>query len=123
MNFKSTLGNKILDIRKDLKLNQQEFCNKLDIEITRASLSRIESGNQMPSADIIRSIIKSFNISPYWLLDIDEPIKDIYITKYESFDLDEKETINVMIDHIFNKKSNLYTSTNIEIEEENKKSS
>lgn len=122
MDFKSILGNKILSIRKDLKLNQQEFCNNLDIDITRASLSRIESGNQMPSADIIRSIIKSFNVSPYWLLNLDEPIRDEYIIKYESLNNKDRNTINLMIDHFINDKSNLSTSMNTE-GEGNKKSS
>lgn len=122
MDFNSILGDRILSIRKELKLNQQDFCDNLNIVITRASLSKIESGKQMPSAEIIRSIIQSFNVSPYWLLDLDEPVKDEYIVKYESLDNKDKETINLMIDHFINNKSNLSTSMITE-KEGNKKSS
>lgn len=124
MEFNKTLGNKIKSIRKDKKLNQEEFCNKLNIELTRANLSYIESGKSTPSALFIKSIIETFNISPFELLNIEEPQKDKYMIKYESLNNKDKETINLMIDHLYsNYNGNLHTSMNTEENEENKKSS
>lgn len=123
MNFNTILGNKIKSLRDKNNLSQNDFCNNLNISITRASLSKIESGKQMPSAEIIKDIIEVYNISPYWLLDIKEDEYKKYINKYETLNLNDKETINTMIDHLYNKKTNLSSLMNIEKEKDNKISS
>lgn len=124
MEFKILLGNNIKELRLNLKLNQEEFCNNLNIAFDRANLSRIESGKQMPSAEFIKSIIECYNVSPYWLLDInnisDESIND----KYNLLSNKDKDNLDNYIDFLIKQNSsNLYTSTDIEVGEGNKKSS
>lgn len=72
--FNIRLGNKIKELRNEKNLTQEEFCNRLSIRYNRANLSKIELGKLTPSAEFIKSVIESFNISANWLLDIKEPI-------------------------------------------------
>ena len=57
--------NRVKDIRKTLKLTQQEFGQR--IGITNAAVSRIESGeNGITEANIL-AIVREFNVSEEWL--------------------------------------------------------
>lgn len=57
--------NRVKDIRKTLKLTQQEFGQR--IGITNAAVSRIESGeNGITEANIL-AIVREFNVSEDWL--------------------------------------------------------
>ena len=57
--------NRVKDVRKALKLTQQEFGQK--IGITNAAVSRIESGeNGITEANIL-AIVRVFNVSETWL--------------------------------------------------------
>ena len=102
MDFKIVLGNRIKEIRKNLDINQEEFCNNLNISFNRANLSKIESGKQMPSAEFIKSVIEAYDISPYWLLDIKEEKvnnkNNSIIDKYNLLSNKDKETIERNID-------------------------
>ena len=55
------LGKKIKSIRKSLKLTQEEFAEK--IEINAKHLSRLEIGTHKPSLETIKKISKIFNVS------------------------------------------------------------
>lgn len=124
--FLDILGNKIKMIRLNLNLNQDEFCNKLNIDITNASLSRIEKGKQMPSAEFVKDVVEAFNVSPYWLLDInDNGIKQNNILdKYDLLSNNDKDNLDKYLEFLLlNNKSNLSTWESTENVEENKKSS
>lgn len=100
MNFKELLGNKIKSIRNELNITQGEFCEIMNLDLTRASLSKIESGKQLPSAEFIKAVVESFKISPYWLLDI-EPLKiDNRFNKFELLNKDEKENVYKYIEFL-----------------------
>lgn len=124
MEFKILLGKNIKELRLNLKLNQEEFCNNLNIDFDRANLSRIESGKQMPSAEFIKSIIECYDISPYWLLDINKNVNNSIENKYELLSNKDKDNLDNYIDFLLKQNSsNLYTSIDIEVGESNKKSS
>lgn len=100
MEFKKVLGNRISDFRKGLKISQKEFCEKLHIDLTRESLSNIEKGKQMPSAEFIKAVVEAYGISPYWILDIKPAALDQRILRYELLNDDEKETLYNYIDFL-----------------------
>ncbi|MBP3701589.1 MAG: helix-turn-helix transcriptional regulator [Lachnospiraceae bacterium] len=52
-------------VRKMAKLSQEEFGKIL--EITKASISRLESGINNPSDQTVRLICDNFNIDEHWL--------------------------------------------------------
>lgn len=70
--LKNVIGSKIYDIRMDNELTQEQFANKLSIYTSRGYISKIESASIMPSAEFIRDVCTTFNISPYNLLNINE---------------------------------------------------
>lgn len=123
MDFITVLGNKVKEIRISLNLSQEDFVSRLNINITRASISKIESGKQMPSAEFIKSVVEKYNVSPYWLLDIDIISNNDISSKYDLLSNTNKDTLNKYLDFLIdNSKSNLLTWENTE-KEENKKSS
>ncbi len=70
------LGNKILKIRKDNKMSQEQFAEILNV--TRQTVSNWENGNNYPDIETLIMISDKFNISLDILLKGDkEMIKDI----------------------------------------------
>ena len=70
------LGNKILKIRKDNKMSQEEFATILNV--TRQTVSNWEIGNNYPDIETLITISDKFNVSLDLLLKGDkEMIKDI----------------------------------------------
>ena len=100
LDFKYTLGDRLKSLRKEKKLSQKDFCNRLSVDLTRESLSNIEKGKQMPSAEFIKSVIETFNVSPFWLLDIIPHTKDDRLHKYELLNENEKEILLNYIDFL-----------------------
>lgn len=59
------MNNRILEIRKDSKINQEEFGSRLNL--TKNYISLIETGNRMPSDRTISDICREFNVNEEWL--------------------------------------------------------
>jgi len=59
------LNDRIKEIRKIVGLSQEEFGKRLSI--TKASISRIESGINNPSDQTIKLICSEFNVNEEWL--------------------------------------------------------
>ena len=59
------MNERIKIVRKNNKLSQEEFGNR--IGITKSSVSLLESGKNRPSEQTIKLICKEFNISYLWL--------------------------------------------------------
>ena len=71
-----TLGNKILKIRKENKMSQEQFAEILNV--TRQTVSNWENGNNYPDIETLIKISDKFNVSLDILLKGDkEMIKDI----------------------------------------------
>ncbi|MBN3421726.1 helix-turn-helix transcriptional regulator [Clostridium botulinum] len=68
MDIKKVIANNIFILRNYYKLTQSEFASKLDIHVTRGHISRIETGNHVPSAEFIKSVSNAFGVSADWLL-------------------------------------------------------
>ena len=60
------VGNRIKQIRLELKLKQQEFADKLDM--SGPSLSEIETGKYKPGFELLLKLYKTFNVSLYYVL-------------------------------------------------------
>lgn len=60
------MKDRIKTLRKTLKMNQNEFANKIH-KVTR-TLQKYESGEIVPDYSIIQLIAKTFNVNPDWLL-------------------------------------------------------
>lgn len=59
------MKNRILRIRKDSKLNQEDF--GLRLNLTKNYISLIETGNRIPSDRTISDICREFNVNEDWL--------------------------------------------------------
>ena len=59
------MKNRILKIRKDSKLNQEDF--GLRLNLTKNYISLIETGNRIPSDRTISEICREFNVNEDWL--------------------------------------------------------
>lgn len=60
------MKDRIKTLRKTLKMNQNEFANKIH-KVTR-TLQKYESGEIVPDYSIVQLIAKTFNINPDWLV-------------------------------------------------------
>ena len=59
------MKNRILKIRKDSKLNREDF--GLRLNLTKNYISLIETGNRIPSDRTISDICREFNVNEDWL--------------------------------------------------------
>lgn len=57
--------NRIIEIRKHLKLNQTEFGKS--IGVSRDVIGNIELGRVEPKPLLLQQIVKEYNVDPYWL--------------------------------------------------------
>ena len=62
-----SIQERVKQIRKESGLSQEAFA--ASIGVTRANLSQIELGNQMPTLEIISSIVRIYGKSYSWLID------------------------------------------------------
>lgn len=60
------IGKRLQLIRQELKLQQKEMANAL--EISNATISEIESGHSRPHFSVIYNLTKKFNVNIYYLL-------------------------------------------------------
>ena len=60
------INERIKQIRKDVKLSQEEFATK--INLAGNSISRIENGSRNPSERTLSDICQRFNVNKDWLL-------------------------------------------------------
>ena len=59
------MGERIKELRKSLKMTQQEFADRLNIQ--RGSIASYETGRISPSNSTISLICKELNVSEDWL--------------------------------------------------------
>lgn len=59
------MNERIKALRKELKLTQQEFADKL--KISRGNIGAYEVGKNAPSDAVVSLICKTFNVSEEWL--------------------------------------------------------
>lgn len=67
------MNNRIKGLRTSLNLTQEEFANRL--AITKASVSRLESGVNNPSDQTVKLICSEFGVRREWLEFGHEPMK------------------------------------------------
>jgi len=65
MSLKNQLGQKIQAIRKKRRLTQEQFAEKIGID--PKNVSKIENGNNYPSAETLTSIAKALDVDIYEL--------------------------------------------------------
>ncbi|MGL4731281.1 MAG: helix-turn-helix transcriptional regulator [Clostridium sp.] len=58
------MNTKIQKLRKDLKLTQEQFGNRLGV--SRNAIANIESGRVIPSELFLKALSKEFNIAKEW---------------------------------------------------------
>lgn len=66
MNQYKTMGIRICQRRKELRIKQSELAEKLDI--SNNHISAIENGREKPSLDIFINICKELKVTPDYLL-------------------------------------------------------
>ncbi len=63
---KTDLAQRLAELRKNLKLTQGEFAEK--ISVSKPTLVRYEAGNGYPDARSLKKMIEFFNVNINWLL-------------------------------------------------------
>ena len=91
-NFYKTIGLKIKNLREQIGLSQEKLAKAL--EISRVSLSQIESGERKISAEEIIKFAKIFNITTDVLLDLK---KDIEVTLEKKRETETKKKAEIRI--------------------------
>ena len=79
------MNERLIYIRKTLDLTQEQFGNRLGV--TRAAISRLESGGRNITEQMIMSICREFNVNEEWLRTGKENLKPF--NESETFSLDE----------------------------------
>ncbi|MCR8631364.1 MULTISPECIES: helix-turn-helix domain-containing protein [Paenibacillus] len=99
MNF----GNRIVELRNEKKLTQEELARKL--EITRASLSHYENNRREPDHETTQKLANFFNVSVDYLLSrTKDPKASVYLETSaftDSLELSDQEILkrfNLTID-------------------------
>lgn len=59
------MGERLKQLRKELKMTQQEFADKL--KINRGTLANYEIGKNTPIDAVIQSICREFDVNENWL--------------------------------------------------------
>ncbi len=72
MSLKYRLGQKIQSLRKTRRLTQEKFAEMIGID--PKNVSRIENGNNYPSADTLTAIAKALNVDIYELFVFKEDV-------------------------------------------------
>lgn len=73
------INERIRDLRKSLKLSQEEFGNRLGV--TKASISRLESGINNVTEQMIKSVCREYNVNYAWLK---EGIGEMFVSSDDS---------------------------------------
>lgn len=90
------MNNRLKQLRKALNLNQSDFGSKLGV--TTSSISRLESGDNNLTEQMIKSICREFNVDYIWLTsgegemfsNIPETILDELVLEYNLDEFDKK---------------------------------
>ena len=117
-----TQGERVKEVRKNLSLSMEKFGERLGV--TKAAISRIESGRRALTDQMAKLICKEFNVDYFWLTEgtgnmfmqvpdslIEEVIEDYNLDKNDKYILesylelsdDEKKTIKNFFINIANK--------------------
>ena len=81
------MGERVKEVRKLLNLTQEEFGNKLGV--TKATISRLESGVINLTEQTLKLICREYNVNSDWLINgtgdmfISDSLIDSLISKYE----------------------------------------
>lgn len=62
----STIGERLKEVRKTAKLNQEQFAKTLGI--SRGHISNIEKGTDSPSSSLVKLLYSTYNVSEDWFL-------------------------------------------------------
>lgn len=89
------MNKRLKELRKLLNLSQEEFGNKLGV--TKATISRLESGVNSLTEQMLKSICREYNVNYLWLTEgtgdmfmgVPETIIDELVVQY---DLNDVET-------------------------------
>ena len=69
--IKSTLGERMREVRNSLDWSQEYMAKK--INVARTSLVLYESDSRVPNATVIGRFIGVTGVSPYYILDVENP--------------------------------------------------
>lgn len=72
--FKEALGLKIREYRKNKGLTQEKLAERIDIN--QRQLTRIESGENYPSAETLEKICIAMDIEPKWVYDFEWQVRE-----------------------------------------------
>ncbi|WP_270525784.1 helix-turn-helix domain-containing protein [Longibaculum muris] len=78
-----TIGERIKLLRKELKLSQEAFGNKLGV--VKSSISDLEKDKRKPTEQMAKSICRTFNVDYLWLM---EGIGEMF-THYEQIIMEQ----------------------------------
>ncbi|WP_051967838.1 helix-turn-helix domain-containing protein [Brevibacillus thermoruber] len=104
--WKEELGKRIKEIRDSVGMTQEEFAEQLD-SISRGHLGKLEKGQAIPSAEVVKEICTKFNVDANWLLtgttmrqnahEMDDDLKNL-LERIKALSSEEQEDLELVID-------------------------
>ena len=90
---RKSIGERISELRKELKIQQDEFADR--IGVSRQALSLWETGKQIPRADTIAEICVKFNVDAHYFYSDASPTPEAEAEEEEKAKKQEAETPTV----------------------------
>jgi len=116
------INEKIKTLRKELGISQKQLADMSGVHIT--NISRIENGHYQPSIDVLKKLIKVFNVSADYLLNDAENEFNVEIKNkalvekirlIDKLDDNEQQALITVIDSMLTKKKILDLLTKKEV--------
>ena len=91
----NNIGERVTELRKDKKLSQQKFGEKLGL--SRSHICNVEKGTRSLNEQTILQICSVYNINREWLLDGVGAMYKNELDKYNIMDEDIKKFMNLFL--------------------------
>lgn len=96
-------GKKLKQLRDNIDLKQEEFCDIF--KISQPTLSLWENSKRSPSAETLKEIANYFQVSIDYLMDNEENIKENELSKLErKLTKEEKQDMMIILKTMFKEK-------------------
>lgn len=105
------IANNIFSLRNKHKLTQKEFAAKLNLDISREQISRIETRLNIPNSRFIKAVSDTFGVSTDWILSAQNTnlpkfnIKNSelkLIFQLRKIPLESKEIVSTLVNILYN---------------------
>ena len=107
-----TINERIREVRKMLKMNQNQFAKELGV--SRTHVSNMENGNDNPSSSLIKLLCVRFNIDETWLVEgIGSPMPNFDVVSDDGL-MSKYNTMRVMLEQMLKSRTGEELKSSVE---------